>query len=374
MRVAIVHDWFKIEGGAESVVTSLLHIYPNADFFSLVDFFSDEQRKRILSDKKVTYTFIQRLPFAKKYFQHYLFLFPLAIERLDLRQYDLVISSSHAVAKGVLTGPEQLHICYCHTPMRYAWDMYFSYKEEHQINGFKERFLFYVLHKIRVWDVISSNRVDHFIANSSFVQKRIKKYYRRESSVIHPPVDAHRFQLNEKKEDFYFTASRLVPYKKIKMIVDAFVKNGKRLIVAGGGADLKEIESMATENITVLGHISDEKMIELMKKARAFVFAAQEDFGIIPVEAMMCGTPIIAYSKGGIKDTMIDGITGVLYDEQTESSLNSAIKKFEESSFDHKAIAQYASSFSNERFEQEVKTFIDEKWSAFEKANILHKG
>ena len=365
MKIAIVHDWFKVEGGAENVVTSLLSIYPESDFFSVVDFFTDAQRKKILGGKKATYTFIQRLPFAKKYFQHYLFLFPLAIERLDLRQYDLVISSSHAVAKGVLTGPDQLHICYCHTPMRYAWDMYFAYKEEHQIRGIKEKFLSYVLHNIRIWDVVSSNRVDHFIANSSFVKQRISKYYRRDAKIIYPPVSTARYRLCKEKEDYYFTASRLVPYKKIKMIVETFAENGKPLIVAGSGAELKEITRIATSNITILGHVSDEKMVALMEKAKAFVFAAYEDFGIMPVEAMLCGTPVIAYAKGGIKNTIIDNLTGLLYHEQNSKSLNNAIDKFETMTFDYPTIAAYASKFSNERFEKEIKAFVAEKWEAF---------
>lgn len=365
MKVAIVHDWFKVEGGAENVVTSLLNIYPEADFFAVVDFFNDTQRKKILGGKKATYTFIQRLPFAKKYFQHYLFLFPLAIERLDLRNYDLIISSSHAVAKGVLTGPDQLHICYTHTPMRYAWDMYFSYKEEHHIKGIKEKILSYMLHKIRVWDVASSNRVDYFIANSSFVKRRIEKYYRRDAKIIFPPVSITRYSLCEKKEEYYFSASRLVPYKKIKMIVEAFIENGKPLIVAGSGAELKEIKRIATNNITILGHISNGEMERLMKGAKAFVFAAYEDFGIMPVEAMMCGTPVVAYGKGGITDTVIDGITGLLYDEQNIDSLNKSINKFETITFDHKAISEHASSFSVERFEKEMNAFVDEKWKVF---------
>ncbi len=365
MKVAIVHDWFKTEGGAENVVTSLLNIYPEADFFALVDFFSDEQRKKILNGKRTTYTFIQRLPFARKYFQHYLFLFPLAIERLDLRGYDLVISSSHAVAKGVIVSPDQLHICYCHTPMRYAWDMYFAYKEEHKIKGIRERLLSYILHKIRVWDVVSSNRVDHFIANSAFVQKRIEKYYRRRSKIIHPPVDTSRYRLHKEKEAYYLTASRLVPYKKIKLIVEAFNENGRPLIVAGGGAELEEIQQIAKKNIQVLGRVSDEKMVELMERARAFVFAAYEDFGIVPVEAMMCGTPVIAFGKGGVKSTVIHGKTGILFNEQKVDSLNEAVKLFESKEFDADFIAEYAKQFSLQRFEKEIKEFIDEKWQQF---------
>jgi len=361
MKVAIVHDWFTEKGGAENVVSSLLHLYPDADLFALVDFFDDRQRRKVLQGKNVTTTFIARLPFARKIFRNYLLLFPLAIERLDLRDYDLVISSSYAVAKGVLTGPEQVHICYSHSPMRYAWDMYFPYLKEHHVTGLKEKFLSYVLHKIRLWDVVSSNRVDWFIANSTLVQKRISKYYRRDSAVIHPPVDSSGFELHETKEDYFFTASRLVPYKKVRMIVEAFVKNGRRLIVAGSGPELEEIQRMATDNITVLGYVSDEKMLKLMQNAKAFVFAAYEDFGIVPVEAMACGTPVIAYGRGGVLDSVIDGKTGLFFSEQTTDSLNQAVEKFDGAVFDCEAIAQHAKTFDTKLFEDRLKRFIDAK-------------
>ncbi len=364
-KVAIIHDWYQEKGGAENVIASLLNIYPNADFFALVDFFDDQQRKEVLKGKKVTYTFIQKLPFAKKIFRHYLLLFPLAIERLDLRKYDLVISSSHAVAKGVITGPEQLHICINYSPMRYAWDMYFDYIKEHNLRGIKEKFLSYVLHKIRIWDVSTSNRVDHFISISKLVQKRIAKYYRRESTIIYPPVNIENYTLCEKKKDYYFTMSRLVPYKRVKMIVEAFVKNGKPLIVAGTGTQLKEIEQIATDNISILGYVDDSKVKELMQNAKAFIFAAYEDFGIVPVEAMACGTPVIAYGRGGIKDTLIDGETGLFFDRQEIRSLNNTIERFETMNFDYTAISKHASRFSVERFEKELIQFIDEKWAKF---------
>jgi len=361
LKIAIVHDWFTEKGGAENVVASILKVYPNAEFFALVDFFDDKQRREILANKKVTTSFIQRLPFAKKIFRNYLFLFPLAIERLDLRKFDLVISSSYAVAKGVMTGPEQLHICYNHSPMRYAWDMYFPYLEEHQVKGLKEKFLSYVLHKIRVWDVVSSNRVDHFISNSTLVQQRIAKYYRREATVIHPPVDVNNFKLCEKKKDYYFTASRLVPYKKIKMIVEAFIENGKALIVSGSGSEFKTIQAIATPNIQLLGYTEDAKMRELMQKAKAFIFASYEDFGIVPVEAMACGTPVIAYGKGGIRDSVIETQTGLFFYEQTPSSLNDAIEKFETMTFNPKQIAKHAQQFSIQRFEEEIELFVKKK-------------
>jgi len=364
-RVAIIHDWYQEKGGAENVISSLLNVYPDADFFALVDFFNDHHRQEVLKGKKVTYTFIQKLPFAKKIFRHYIFLFPLAIERLDLREYDLIISSSHAVAKGVMTGPEQLHVCINYSPMRYAWDMYFTYREEHALRGIKERFLSYILHKIRIWDVTASNRVDHFIAISRLVQKRIAKYYRRESTIIYPPVNIENYFLCEEKEEYYFAMSRLVPYKRVKMIVEAFVKNGKTLVVAGTGSQLEEIRQIATDNIKVLGYVDDAKVVELMQKAKAFIFAAYEDFGIVPVEAMACGTPVIAYGAGGIKDTLIEGKSGLFFDMQTITSLNNAIKKFEKMKFDYREISEYASKFSNKRFEKEIRSFIDKEWDSF---------
>lgn len=364
-KIAIIHDWYQDQGGAEHVISSLLKLYPDADFFALVDFFDDQQRKEVLNGKKVTYTFIQKLPFAKKIFRHYIFLFPLAIERLDLRKYDLIISSSHAIAKGVITGPEQLHVCINYSPMRYAWDMYFDYKKEHHLKGLKEKFLFYVLHKLRIWDVTASNRVDHFIAISKLVQKRITKYYRRNSTIIYPPVDIKAYKLCKDKKDYYFTASRLVPYKKIKLIVEAFIINGKPLIVAGTGTQYEEISKIATDNITVLGYVEDAKILTLMQEAKAFVFAAYEDFGIVPVEAMACGTPVVAYGKGGIKDTVVDGITGIFFEQQNIISLNHAIDKFETMTFDSVSISKHASKFSTERFEKEIKAFVEDKWKEF---------
>jgi len=365
MKIAIVHDWYQEKGGAENVIVSLLHLYPEADLFALVDFFDEEKRQAVMQGKNVTTTFIQKLPFAQKFFRHYLFLFPMAIERLDLRKYDLIISSSHAVSKGVMTGPEQLHICINYSPMRYAWDMYFTYREEHRLGGIKEKFLFAMLHRIRIWDVTASNRVDHFIAISHLVQKRIAKYYRRESTIIYPPVDIARYRLHEKKERYYFTMSRLVPYKRIKLIVEAFVKNGKHLIVAGTGPQLTEIKEIATENIEILGYVEEEKVVDLMQRAQAFLFAAYEDFGIVPVEAMACGTPVIAYGEGGIKDTLIEGKTGVFFREQTVDSLNQAIEYFETIDFDASAISEHASRFSQNHFRSKIGKFIDTKWHQF---------
>ncbi len=365
MKIAIIHDWLTVNGGAEKVLTSVLKLYPDADIFTLVDFLSDEDRKTIIDGKQATTSFIQNLPFSEKKFRNYLPFFPLAIEQFDLSDYDIILSFSHAVAKGVLTAPHQLHISYVHSPIRYAWDMYHPYIQEHHITGMKALLLKYVLHKIRIWDVISSNRVDYFIANSSFIASRIQKYYRRSADVIFPPVNTEKFTLCEKKEAFYFTASRLVPYKKVKLIVEAFNENGKPLKVAGTGEQFEEIKKIAKSNIEVLGYCSDDEMRAYMQKAKAFVYAAYEDFGIVPVEAMACGTPVIAYGKGGILDTVIPHKTGILFEKQTAESINNAIYAFENSAFDPAFISKHAASFSEERFQKAFKAYVDESINKF---------
>lgn len=360
MKIAVVHDWLVTNAGAEKVLHAILDVYPESDVFSLVDFLSPKERETILLGKTAQTSFMQRLPFAQKYFRYYLPLFPLAIESLDLIKYDLVISSSWAVAKGVKTNKKQLHISYCHTPIRYAWDLYDVYTSK--LRQPKKIFVQWTLKYIRRWDSRTSNHVTSFIANSSFVQERIQRSYNRKSIVIHPPVDTDKFILQEKKEEFYFTASRLVPYKKIKLIVEAFNVNGKILVVAGAGEELEEIRKIAKGNVTVLGYVDDDTMKSYMQNAKAFVFAALEDFGIIPVEAMSCGTPVIAYGRGGVIDTVIDGKTGVFFEEQSIDSLNSAIDKFIKLSFDSKTISEHAQSFSNKRFQDEFKNYVDEKF------------
>ncbi|WP_297523416.1 glycosyltransferase [Thermococcus sp.] len=359
MKVAIVHDWFVWSGGAERVVEALLELYPEADLFSLVDFYPESQRRRFLFGKKATTTFIQKLPGAKKHFRNYLPLFPLAIEQLDLRGYDLVISSSHAVAKGVKTFPGQAHLCYCYTPMRYAWDQEEEYFEGHAVLGLKKWFLKYVFHRIRIWDVVSSHRVDRFVAISHLVGERIRRYYGRDSLLLYPPVDIHRFRLHRDKDNFYLTASRLVPYKKVRMIVKAFARNGRRLLVVGEGPELETLQQIATENVSILGYCEEEKLINLMQRARGFVYAAYEDFGIVPVEAMACGTPVIAYGAGGVLDTVVEGETGVFFPEQTPESLNRALDLFEAMDFDPERISAHAQRFGRDNFKKAFEETID---------------
>ena len=357
MKTAIVHDWLVTNAGAEKVLRSIVNLYPDADIFSLVDFLSEDERDTIIDGKRVQTSFIQSLPFAKKQFRNYLPLFPKAIERFDLSSYDLIISSSWAVAKGIKKHKGQLHISYCHTPIRYAWDLYEEYTND--LPWLKKILVQNILKYIRKWDMETLDRVDYFIANSKFVQERIQRIYNRDSIVIYPPVDIGSFALCESKEDFYFTASRLVPYKKTKLIVEAFNHMPDRsLLVIGSGEELESIQKIAKSNIKILGYQSDDTLIETMQKAKAFVYAAVEDFGIIPIEAMSCGTPVITLNKGGTKETIVDKVTGIHFDEQDTASIIDAIEKFEKIDFDPYKIRQEAMKYTH--FEEELRTFITE--------------
>ncbi|MBR8462171.1 glycosyltransferase family 4 protein [Campylobacter sp. faydin G-105] len=368
MKKALVHDWFSVYAGAERCIESFTNIWDDFEIFSLIDFLNDSDREKILKGKSVNTSFIQKLPKSKSKYRNYLPLFPFAIEQFDLSDYDIILSSSHAVAKGVLTHSNQLHISYIHTPIRYAWDLYFQYLKESGLDkGIKGYIAKYFLHKIRIWDIATVNRVDYFIANSNYIANRIKKIYGKDSSVIYPPVDTSKFDVKSDKENFYLTASRMVPYKKIDLIVEAFAKTDKKLVVVGDGPDMKKIKSKAGKNIEILGYQNDNVMIDLMQRARAFVFAAKEDFGITPVEAQACGTPVICLSKGGTKETVIDMISGVHFNEQSIQSLLQAIDKFERNIdvFDISKIRKNALKFSKERFEYEIKNFVEQKYQKF---------
>jgi len=360
MKIAIIHDWLVTDAGAEKVLRALIEIYPYVDIYSLVDFLTPEDRKEVLNNKSATTSFIQNLPFSKKYFRNYLPLFPRAIESLNVSAYDVVISSSWAVAKGVKTTPNQLHISYCYTPIRYAWDLYDEYTAN--LKQPKKFIVQQTLKYIRKWDKATTHRVNFFVADSMFVQDRIKKTYNRESSVIYPPVETQKFTLCKEKDDFYLTASRLVPYKKTKLIVEAFNEMPERkLLVIGDGEEYEAIRNIAKENIILLGYRDKKTMIESMQKAKAFVYAAIEDFGIVPIEAQACGTPVIALGIGGTAETVVDGKNGVHFADQNKKSIIDAVNRFENLTFDYARISKDAQSYSRERFKNEIKTFIDEK-------------
>ncbi len=369
IKYALVHDWFEYPAGSESCVKSFVHLWPEADIYSLVDFFHDAAREKYLAGKKAQPTFIQNLPFAERHFRKYLALFPLAIEQHDLSAYDVVFSDSHAVAKGVLTKSTQLHICYCHSPMRYAWDLYHQYLQESGLNkGFAGMMVKLFLHRLRVWDYTTANRVDFFLANSEYTARRIKKVYQKDATVIYPPVDVENFSCGINKDGYYITASRLVPYKKVDLLVDSFSAMPERkLVVVGEGPEMQKIKNKATKNIEILGYQNDVSLRELLKNARAFLFAAEEDFGIVVVEALASGTPVIAFNKGGAGETVHDGINGVHFNNQTVEDITAAIKRFEtlESSMRYDEIAKNAMKYSRIRFEREIKEFVDEKCKLF---------
>ncbi|HHP8535057.1 TPA: glycosyltransferase family 4 protein, partial [Klebsiella pneumoniae] len=305
VSVGLVADWLVTYAGSEKVIAEFIKLFPQSDLYSVIDFLSDESRSRFMNKRAKT-TFIQKLPKAKSNYQRYLPFMPLAIEQLDVSKHEIILSSSHAVAKGILTGPDQLHISYVHSPIRYAWDLQHQYLREAGLDkGIKSYIARMLLHKIRLWDCRTANGVDHFIANSQFIARRIKKVYGRDADVIYPPVDVNRFELNFNKEDYFFTASRLVPYKRIDLIVEAFSEMpNRKLVVIGDGPEMQKIKSKAKTNIEILGYQPDSVMQEYMRNAKAFVFAAEEDFGIIPVEAQACGTPVIAFGKGGALETI----------------------------------------------------------------------
>jgi glycosyltransferase involved in cell wall biosynthesis len=373
MRKALISDWYYVNGGAEKVIHSINSIWDDFDHFALIDFLNDEDRKFILNGKKAKTSFIQKLPTVKKNHRKFLQLFPIAIEQFDLRDYDLIISSSSAVAKGIKTNKNQLHICYCHSPMRYAWDLREQYLKDAGLNkGLKGLYAKSVLDKIQKWDLSNSDNVDFFIANSKHIAERIKKIYNRESTVIYPPVDVDFFSLEEIKEDYYFTASRLVQYKKTQLIIEAFNQLPHlKLIVAGDGPELEKLQKTAKNNIEFVGYIENKKLRSLMQKAKAFVFAAEEDFGIIPVEAQACGTPVIALAKGGTLETVIENKTGIFFVEQSAEKIKQAVLNFETKNFDPQIIREHAVTFSKQRFEKEIKEFIETKYK--EHQQLLNK-
>lgn len=373
-RVAIVHDWFDKPGGAERVLSELIECFPDAELFAVVDMLSDADR-RIIRDKAVKTSFIQRLPGARKHFRRYLALMPLAIEQLDMSDYDLVISSSWAVAKGVITGPDQLHVAYVHTPIRYAWDQQHDYLRLEQLDrGIKGAVARLVLHWLRLWDIRTANNVDVWLANSANVARRIRKTYGKHSEVLHPPVRIEDFARTGSKSGYYFTCSRLVQYKRIDLLIEAFLATpGRELLIAGDGPELAELTKRARQapNIRFLGHRSDHEIRDLLGNARAFVFAANEDFGIAPIEAQACGTPVIAFGRGGALET-VRGLdserpTGCFFEEQTSAAILDAIERFESLAvpIDPEDCRANAARFRSELFRTRLREIVSRHWAGF---------
>jgi len=376
-KVAIVHDWLTVYGGAERVLEQILLIAPHADVFALVDFLP-EQERCFLGGRRPATSFIQHMPFAKRKYRSYLPVMPHAIEQFDLSSYPLVISSSHAVAKGVLTGPDQLHISYVHSPARYAWDLSHQYLRQSGLtSGLRSLAARYLLHQLRTWDVRCANGVDVYVANSEFIARRIWKFYRREASVVYPPVDVSRFPLCESKEDFYLTASRLVPYKRVDLVVETFRKMpDRRLVVVGDGPDFRRISADAPPNVQMVGFQPQSALLDYMQRARAFIIAAEEDFGIAPLEAQACGTPVIAFGKGGVLET-VRGLqatqpTGTFFGEQNVDSLAAAISEFEAYRDDivPQCCRELAMTFDTDRFRSTFEQLIHREFAEFGRRRV----
>ena len=384
MRVAVVHDWLYVLGGAEKVLSAIMRCYPGADVFCLFDILSDEDRQKAGLPKTHT-TFFQRLPAVNRRHRLYLPLMPIAVEQLDVSGYDLVISSSYAVAKGVLTGPDQLHVAYVHSPMRYAWDLQHEYLRESKWGrGLKGAAARWILHKLRIWDVRTANGVNDFIVNSRFIARRVHKAYGRSATVIWPPVEVADVlpppvtRPAGDENPYYLAASRLVPYKNIDAIVQAFTAMPqRRLVVAGTGPERERLQAMAGPNIEFVGFVPDARLRELMRGAEAFVFAAEEDFGIVPVEVQSEGTPVLALGRGGARETVVatgPAPTGLFFDRPHPAAITAAVEAFEQSRdlFTRGACHANALRFRTARFEREFKSFVDERFAAFQET--LHAG
>jgi glycosyltransferase involved in cell wall biosynthesis len=371
VRIAIVHEWLGPWGGSEQVVACMLEVFPQADVYALVHD-PDRLRGTPLEQTPVRTSFIQSLPQAKERYQLYLPLMPLAVEQFDLRPYDLVISSSHAVAKGVLTRADQPHISYIHTPMRYAWELYQAYLTESRLDrGVKSWMARLVLHYMRLWDVSTSNRVDVYLTTSPYVARRIQKVYRRKAQVLYPPIDVDRFRHDLPREDFFLAMSRFVPYKRMKLIVETFSEMGKPLIVIGDGPEFEDVKRAAKPNVQLLGHQPNGTVTDYLQRARALVFAAEEDFGNVPVEAQAAGCPVIAFGKGGVLETVTgwpaSDPTGVFFSAQTTDSLQAAVQLFEdhEDSFTPEACRRNVERFRWSHFQRELRATVNEIWKNF---------
>ena len=366
---AFIHDWLITWGGGESVLEAALELYPQADIHTLV-YQKETFTESPISEQDIKTSFIQRMPGSRANHRIYLPFMPLAIEQFDLRSYDWILSSNHAVAHGVLTQPDQMHVSYVHAPMRYAWSLYHQYLNQANLTrGLNSWLARIILHYVRLWDYHAAQRVDHFIANSAWTASNVWRAYRREADVIYPPVSVDDFEPASQKSDYYITISRLVPYKRINIIVEAFNHLGLPLMVIGDGPDLKRLKRIANPNINFLGWQSQSDLKDKLSRAKAFVYTAVEDFGITPVEAQAAGCPVIAYGKGGVRETVVEGRTGLFFHEQTSESLIEAIQNFEgdPNRFEISVLRKNAERFNKARFQQELSTYIEAKYSDFQR-------
>ena len=365
IRVALVHDWLTGQRGGEKVLEVLAEIFPDAPIYTLFHF--PGSQVDALEARIIRTSFLQGLPFLRKKYRLYLPLFPLAAELFDLADYDLVISSSHCVAKGVIPGPDALHLSYIHSPVRYAWNQYFSYFPPREMSLFRRLAVPRIIHRLRIWDVASSARVDHFVANSANVARRIRRYYRREADVIHPPADTEFFTLPDEApaRSYFLIVSALVPYKKIGLAVEAFNVSGEPLKIVGTGPDFRKLARRARPNIEFLGQVPADRLRDLYRGARALLMPGEEDFGIAAVEAQACGAPVVAYGRGGVLESVVPGETGVFYPDPTTDGLRGALDNFRGLKFNSSVLRSNAMRFSRSLFKQKLAAHFEDKWRAF---------
>ncbi len=362
MRIALVHDYLSQDGGAERVLKAFHELWPEAPIFVL---FHDPKKITDFNSAVINESFLSRLPFVRQHFQWYLPFIPLATEKYNLEDFDLVLSSTSAFAKGVLTAPHTLHISYCHTPARYLWSDTHQYIANLKYNPLVKAFLPRLISKMRLWDTMSAARVDHFVANSRTVQYRIQKYYRRESDVIHPPVNLSTFSISEKLGDYFVAGGRLVPYKNLDLVILAFNRLKQPLKIFGTGSELSRLRSIAKPNIAFLGRVSETEKASLLSQARAFIHPQIEDFGITPLEAMASGRPVIAYAAGGATETVIPNETGVFFNEQNWESLYDTILNFNFEHWDSDKIRNHAAAFDAAIFKDKIKNYVAERYEEF---------
>lgn len=365
MKVALIHDHLAQDGGAEKVLKVFADMFPDAPIYTLL--YEQKHADKYFKNRKIETSIIQRLPGGIKHYQWYMPFMPMAVEFFDLKKYDLVISDASAFAKGVITSPDTLHICYCHTPTRYIWSDTHQYIEELRYNKYFKKIISLILNYIRIWDRAAADRVDKYIANSKTVKRRIIKYYKANSTVIYPPVALDKFSIAETIDNFFLIGGRLAPYKRVDIVIEAFKKLDKKLKIFGDGVDLKRLKKIAEDNknIEFLGRVSDDEKAELYKKCQAFINPQEEDFGITMIETMASGRPVIALKKGGARETVIEGKTGIFFNNQTSESLMNAVNKFNADNFNPQEIRAHTEQFSTERFKREIKNFIDEEYKKF---------
>ncbi|MFA7309094.1 MAG: glycosyltransferase [Patescibacteria group bacterium] len=367
-NIAIVCDWMTNWGGAERCLMAVHEIWPDAPIYTLM---YDEKKMPEFKDADIRTSYLQKMPLAKKKWQFYLHYMPCAIEQFDLTQYDIVISMSHVVAKGVMTKPSALHICYLYSPTRYMLDYYYLYVAYVRFTPFKiidsvlKNIVRAKLHVLRQWDYIAAQRPDHIVTISNYIQKRTKKYYRRESTVIYPPVDTQKFQISAHVEDFYLVVGRQVDYKRTDIVIDAFNTLKKPLIIIGNGPNLKKIKQAAGPTVQVLGRLSDEEVATYYSRCKGFIFPQEEDFGITPLEAQAAGRPVIAYRAGGAMETVVENKTGVFFDTQTPESLIDAIERFEKIQFSPEECRKNAEKFNLSSFKESFQSFVEKQYTSF---------